>query len=536
MIRRLRWLVLSTALLLGLATGAPLAAQVSTTKPASPAPASPVQSWRTLRDRIDDDPRSRVWGRPVLRVGIGYDLPADDSVRDTAVIFGDATIDGFVDGDLTVVLGDLRLGSTAVVKGALNVIGGNVTVAPGALVRDQLVLVGGQVSAPSDVFVGGGHVVIGAPAFGDRLRAVVPWLTHGLLLGRLIVPSLGWVWWFAGVAFLISLLVNLAFHEPVSASAAILSTRPLGSFLAGLLVMLLVAPLTLLLLASLVGVLVLPFVLCAIVVAGVIGKAGVARALGASLVPPEDPEPRVLALRSFVIGSIVIDILYMVPVLGLATWALSGVLGLGSAVLAFFAALRKENPVVRREADVPPVPPAPSPVRAAAPSLAAEPILAVPSEPVVPPPAAPAMAALAGAGSAAAIGVDLRAFPHATFGDRLAAFALDLLLLLIVTIWIDQGRDSGNRFLLYALAYFIIFWAWKGTTVGGIICNLRVVRVDGARLGPGDAVVRGLSGILSIAAAGLGGLWILRDPDQQAWHDRIAGTFVVKVPREWPVG
>jgi hypothetical protein len=28
----------------------------------------------------------------------------------------------------------------------------------------------------------------------------------------------------------------------------------------------------------------------------------------------------------------------------------------------------------------------------------------------------------------------------------------------------------------------------------------------------------------------LGGLWILRDLKRQAWHDRIAGTHVVKVP------
>jgi uncharacterized RDD family membrane protein YckC len=38
-----------------------------------------------------------------------------------------------------------------------------------------------------------------------------------------------------------------------------------------------------------------------------------------------------------------------------------------------------------------------------------------------------------------------------------------------------------------------------------------------------------------MAALGLGGLWILRDPERQAWHDRIAGTYVVKVPRNWPI-
>ena len=28
---------------------------------------------------------------------------------------------------------------------------------------------------------------------------------------------------------------------------------------------------------------------------------------------------------------------------------------------------------------------------------------------------------------------------------------------------------------------------------------------------------------------------ILKDPDKQAWHDRVAGTYVVKVPRDWPI-
>jgi uncharacterized RDD family membrane protein YckC len=28
---------------------------------------------------------------------------------------------------------------------------------------------------------------------------------------------------------------------------------------------------------------------------------------------------------------------------------------------------------------------------------------------------------------------------------------------------------------------------------------------------------------------------MLYDEDQQTWHDRIAGTYVVKVPRHWPL-
>jgi uncharacterized RDD family membrane protein YckC len=47
--------------------------------------------------------------------------------------------------------------------------------------------------------------------------------------------------------------------------------------------------------------------------------------------------------------------------------------------------------------------------------------------------------------------------------------------------------------------------------------------------------VRALSAIFSFAALGLGCFWILRDPESQAWHDKIAGTYVVKVPRNWPL-
>jgi uncharacterized RDD family membrane protein YckC len=105
---------------------------------------------------------------------------------------------------------------------------------------------------------------------------------------------------------------------------------------------------------------------------------------------------------------------------------------------------------------------------------------------------------------------------------------------LIAQQLLDFTRRDSSFFLLL-LAYHIGFWTWKATTVGGIICQLRVVRVDGRRLGFADALVRGLSSIFSLAVVGLGALWILKDPERQAWHDKIAGTYVVKVPRNYPL-
>ena len=550
MIARRRWVTIGVMCGLLALSGATAAAarkspQVTTgTAPAAPAPV--LQPWEVIQERIDHDPRSRVWSRPLVRIGQDYVLDGADTVRDAVVVFGSATINGFVNGDVTVVLGDVRITDSAVINGSLVVIGGNLTASAGALVRRDLLVVGGLLNTPPSFAPGGEHIVVGAPAFGDRLRAVVPWITRGLLWGRLLVPGVAWVWWLAATALLIYFLINAVFHEPVTESAQVLATRPLNSFMTGLVTLLIVGPLTILLLVSVVGALVLPFVLCALVVAGVIGKTGVARAIGASVVRQNDPYDRLASARSFLIGAIVIVLLYLVPVLGMATWALTGVFGLGAAVLAFFAALKRERPAIARDPEIPAVPPTPvhpeTPRPTTGDSLGPVPLTtasavhadaadAPPSW--TPPPSAPRPAS---AGAETAIPADLRAFPHATFSDRLAAFVLDLLLVLIVTMWLEQDRyGHNNRFLVYALVYFVGFWTWKGTTVGGIICNLRVVRVDGSALRFVDGLVRGLSGIFSIAALGLGGFWILRDPEQQAWHDRIAGTYVVKVPHGWPV-
>jgi len=128
----------------------------------------------------------------------------------------------------------------------------------------------------------------------------------------------------------------------------------------------------------------------------------------------------------------------------------------------------------------------------------------------------------------------LLSLPHASFRDRVAAGVLDLILVLLAWQLLDQFRGA-RAFFLVLLAYHIGFWTWKATTIGGIICQLRVVRMDGTPVRFVDALVRGMSAIFSIAVVGLGVFWILRDPERQAWHDKIAGTYVVKVPRNWPL-
>jgi uncharacterized RDD family membrane protein YckC len=510
-----------------------VAASLVVVRAVSRMPLEPRFRYQATFDRVSGYPiglrnldfQTREWlqarweSHPVLRIGQDYTLRATDVARDVHVVFGSATIEGHVYGDAVALFGPVRLGTTAVVDGALIVFGDRATVEPGAVIRGDLVVIGGVLDTPLGFAPGGQHIVVGATGLGDRLRAVLPWFTRGLLWGRPIVPGLSWVWAVVGVFGLVYLLVNLLLHQPVAASVKVMRTRPLSTFLVGLLVLLLMGPVSLLLAISVIGLAVVPFALCALLVAGVIGKVGVLRWIGSSAFAVDDPESRLQALRSFAIGFVLITAVYMVPVIGLLAWALGGVFGLGGAMLAFLSGLRRENPArpVRPFVAPPVAPyaPVPPPVMPDAPPVAYD----VPPSPVAPVGAA-----------------DLRGFPRALFLDRLVAFLLDGVIVLVASqvLGLNFDRRPGPTVILM-LAYYIVLWAWKGTSMGGIICNLRVVRVDGEPLRFADALVRGLSSFFSFAVFGLGCLWIIRDPERQAWHDRIAGTYVVKVPKSWPL-
>ena len=86
-------------------------------------------------------------------------------------------------------------------------------------------------------------------------------------------------------------------------------------------------------------------------------------------------------------------------------------------------------------------------------------------------------------------------------------------------------------FFIVALAYFAGLWAWKGTTLGGIVLKLQVVRHDGGPLTFLVALVRGLAAAFSAVVFFLGFFWIGWDRDKQGWHDKIAGTVIVKTPK-----
>ena len=144
--------------------------------------------------------------------------------------------------------------------------------------------------------------------------------------------------------------------------------------------------------------------------------------------------------------------------------------------------------------------------------------------------------------------------PRASFGQRLGAYLLDVLIIgvpfailatiLAVAVAPDEGTGdvdggaAGILVLLYVLG-FIGLWAYyvlleggpTGQTIGKKAVGIRVVSMQtGGPIGYGKAFIRTLiRTFISGNVCLLGFLWMLWDSEKQTWHDKISDSVVVPV-------
>lgn len=83
--------------------------------------------------------------------------------------------------------------------------------------------------------------------------------------------------------------------------------------------------------------------------------------------------------------------------------------------------------------------------------------------------------------------------------------------------------------LLIMGTVFVLFWIFKNATPGKMI--FKAVIVDAKTLAAPSAaqnIVRYIAYFVSLLPFGLGFAWIGFDARKQGWHDKIAGTVVIK--------
>ena len=148
------------------------------------------------------------------------------------------------------------------------------------------------------------------------------------------------------------------------------------------------------------------------------------------------------------------------------------------------------------------------------------------------------------------------ALEFAGFWRRLGAYLIDFVALSILcsvfapfqwfgfaAFW-DGSIFAGNAWfalpylvfgnllsLLVGIAYFVAFWVWRGQTPGKMALSIKLMRTDGSNLTIGDALLRYLGYFVSAATLFIGFIWIAFDSRKQGLHDKIADTYVVKIPQ-----
>jgi uncharacterized RDD family membrane protein YckC len=181
-----------------------------------------------------------------------------------------------------------------------------------------------------------------------------------------------------------------------------------------------------------------------------------------------------------------------------------------------------------------------------------------PPAPYLPPPAYPATyyAGPQHAGPAPGIG-------YAGFWIRFVAYLIDGIILgvpLVIILFVTEGSALSNYsdcvnaaiasgvvvstcggtlygaiapFELVALAvevvYFVGLWSQLGGTLGQRLLGLRVVNAaTGKNIGIGQAIGRLVGYLISAFVLSIGLIWVAFDSRKQGWHDKMAGTFVVR--------
>ena len=119
-------------------------------------------------------------------------------------------------------------------------------------------------------------------------------------------------------------------------------------------------------------------------------------------------------------------------------------------------------------------------------------------------------------------------------GRRFAALFIDSIVLGIVSFIIGAVSEGGLetsgtfQFLLTIVYTWYFLTRNEGQTPGKKLMNVRVINLDGSPLSDGDAIVRVLVSFISGAVLLLGYLWAFVDGKNQTWHDKAAGTLVIR--------
>lgn len=144
--------------------------------------------------------------------------------------------------------------------------------------------------------------------------------------------------------------------------------------------------------------------------------------------------------------------------------------------------------------------------------------------------------------------ISVNNFNYSGFWRRFAASIIDGLILSLIGIGISYSLGT-NPFaeeaktnletidrvltLIVSVVYVLLFWVnYDGATPGKRFLGIKIIKENGEKLNYPSAFIRYVGYWISSLPLFLGYFWMLWDKKKQAWHDKLAGTIVVKTDKK----
>ena len=143
--------------------------------------------------------------------------------------------------------------------------------------------------------------------------------------------------------------------------------------------------------------------------------------------------------------------------------------------------------------------------------------------------------------------IDEGRYEYVGFWARVGASLIDTLLLCVIlypvltliygrAYWSDPDLFKGPadvvvQLVLPAIA-IVAFWIARQATPGKMVIHARIVDAEtGEPPTRAQAIRRYVAYYVSLFGFGLGFFWVAWDRRKQGWHDKLAGTVVIRPRR-----
>jgi uncharacterized RDD family membrane protein YckC len=135
---------------------------------------------------------------------------------------------------------------------------------------------------------------------------------------------------------------------------------------------------------------------------------------------------------------------------------------------------------------------------------------------------------------------------YAGFWIRVVASLIDTLLIIAITVPLLLAIFGWNYFSGASMGWWgavvefliswvapavavIVFWIARQATPGKLAVSAKIVDArTGGALSVGQSIGRYLGYFVSALPLGLGLIWVAFDGRKQGWHDKLAGTVVIR--------